>query len=151
MDVLQLAVAESGIIAPAAVKKFVSFNAHGREKGVGLVIEQTIPELGQASLRASRDDLVEGIEGIESSRGHSRFGVSGAAKRSGPIGVGRARRNGENGLTLGLKWAGGGRRQLIVRFHVLIKHVGVENHLIPEDLAVGTEVTAVALRLREGK
>ena len=38
-----------------------------------------------------------------------------------------------------------------MRFHVLIKPVSIDDHLIAKDLVVGTEINAVALRLREGK
>src|SRR5439155_3746948 len=63
----------------------------------------------------------------------------------------RMRRNSQYRLTLRFERTTCGRRQFIVRFHVLIKPVSIDDQLIAKDLVVGTEPNAVALRLREGE
>src|SRR6266704_2996427 len=42
LDVLELAVPKGRVVTPAAVKKFVSFDADGAQPGVGFVVEQSI-------------------------------------------------------------------------------------------------------------
>src|SRR5438034_10310985 len=61
----------------------------------------------------------------------------------------RMRWNSQYGLTLCLKRAGGWRRQFIMRRHVLVKAICIDDHLIAEDLVVTTQPHPITLRFRE--
>src|SRR5882757_8657454 len=61
------------------------------------------------------------------------------------------RRNSQYRLTLRFERTACGRRQFIMRVHVLIKAIGIDDHLIAEDLVVSTQPHPVTLRLGQGE
>src|SRR5437879_2003108 len=63
----------------------------------------------------------------------------------------RMRRNSQYRLTLRFERTACGRRQFIMRVHVLIKGICIGDHLIAEDLMVSTDPCSIALRFRQGE
>ena len=97
--VLELTVAERGVVPPGPVKKFVPLDADGAEPRVGFVIEQTVAKLSQTRTSATRDNLLERVKRIECIRWKTGLRVGG---RVGWLRAGRnwrLRRNGQCGLT----------------------------------------------------
>src|SRR5438552_5060805 len=151
LRILKLAVAECSVVAPRSIKQFVSFDAKRAQVGIGLVVEQSIPEFSQTRASASRYNLLERVKRIECIC--RKIGVRmGWCVRGLRAGRNRClRRYGKRGLAFRLKGAASRRRQFVMRFHVLIKKVAIDDHLISQDLMFSMEITAVTLLLRERK
>src|SRR5215217_4099016 len=104
--ILELAVTEPGVVAPASVEELVPLDADGAQPRVGFVIEQSISKLSETSAGAAGDDLLEGIKRIERVRGKTGLRVGWRvgwlrARRNW-----RMRRNGQCSLTQGLEGTG---------------------------------------------
>src|SRR5262245_4577275 len=77
LHVLNLTIAESSVIPPAAIKQFVSLDAEGAQPRVSFIFEYTVTEFSQTRPRAAGDNLVEGIKRIECAFWDTSFRVRG--------------------------------------------------------------------------
>jgi hypothetical protein len=143
--ILELAVTEPGVVPPASVKQFVPLDADGAQPRVGFVIEQTVSKFSQTRAGAARDNLLERVEGIERVSRDPGFRVGWCVGWLRAWRDRRIRRNSQYGLTLRLERAGCRSCQFVVRFHVLIKAVRIDDHLIAKDLVVTTQPHPIAL------
>src|SRR5206468_302634 len=138
LNVLDLTVAEPGVVPPAPIKELVPLYADGAQPRVSFVIEQTVSKLSQTRAGAARDNLLEWIKRIECVRRNTGFRVGWCvgwfrARRNR-----RMRRNSQYRLTLRFERTSCWRRQFVVRRHVLVKAICIDDHLIAEDLVVTT-------------
>src|SRR2546430_5195237 len=81
LDVLQLTVAEGGVVTPASVKQFITFKADGAEPGIGFIVEQTVSEFSQTRTGAARYNLLERIKRIECIRRNTSLRVGWRVRR----------------------------------------------------------------------
>src|SRR5262249_6326412 len=147
--VLNLTVAESGVIPPAPVKQFVPLDADGAQPRVSFIIEYTVPKFSESRPRAARDTLLERVEGIECVSRDTGLRVGWRVRWLCAWRNRRMRRNSQYCLTLCLERTGCRRCQFIVCCHVLIKAVCIEDHLVAKDLVVTTQPQPITLRFRE--
>ena len=63
---LHIAVTESDIITPCAIKQFVASGAERDEERIGGVVEEAVAKFEDTSPAATRDDLIERIKRVES-------------------------------------------------------------------------------------
>ena len=94
---------------------------------------------------------MKGLKGLKAPGVDPGLGVGGAAERRGAGGVRHTRRDGNGGQAGGLEIARRRRRQLVVRFDVLIIAVRIDHQLVAINLVAGAQVTAVTLRFRKGE
>src|SRR5882724_1573612 len=67
-NLLDLAVHEPRIVAPASVKQLVAFYANRETLGDVFVIDDAVAEIGNTRTTAARDDLLKRIERVECGR-----------------------------------------------------------------------------------
>ena len=147
--VLDLAIAEACVIAPGSVEQLVAAKAEGGEPCVTFVVEKTVAEFGQARSRSAGDDLVKGVKGIERAGSHSGVGITGPAERGRSRRIRHPWRDGDRDKPGALEIARRRWRQFIVRLHVLIHRVGVDDQRVAEELVIHRDISAVALRIRK--
>src|SRR5437762_3259446 len=82
---------------------------------------------------------------IERIRRDTSLEMSGGIQRFRAGGDGHEWWNGEGGLTFSLEITGSRWRGLVMRFHVFVITIRVEDHLIPEDFVISGEIHAVTL------
>src|SRR6266404_2753705 len=97
--VLELTVAECGVVPPGSVKKLVPSYANRTEPRVGFVIEQTVSKFSQTRTSAARYNLLERVKRIECIGRNTGFRVGGRVGWLRAWRNWRMRRNGQCGLT----------------------------------------------------
>lgn len=142
--VIDLAVAKTRVVTPAALEEFVAFQLDGGKRGLGLGIVFAIAEIEEPRKIKSGKNLLERIEGIERARGHTGVGVGRTVESR----ARRVRRDGERRLAGYLERTGGRWREQVVSPDVLIKEITRKRHLIAKDTMGQIDKAAIFFRIR---
>ena len=149
-NILDLAIPECSVVAPASVKELVSFYSDGAQPGFVFVIKQSVAKIGNPRLRAARDELPKRVKWVKSTRRGANFRSTRSIRRLGSSRDGSMRRDKDRELAGELEGAGSARCQLIMRLYVGIIEVTVKLELIVADLIVKRDIAAPAFLFRKG-
>src|SRR5437870_2239087 len=147
-NLLDLAIHERSVVAPGSVKQLVAFHTHRETLGDVFVVDQAVAEIEKARSSTARDDLLKGIERVESVRLHPNFRRARAAKGRNSTGERMIGRDEEHRGTRRLEIARGYWRKFIMRFGIHIIEVAKNPQLIVADLVLECGIPTPALLLR---
>src|SRR6266700_1996343 len=153
-SILDLTVPERSIVAPASVKELVAFYTNREKLGDVFLIDQAVTEIEKACTRASRDDLLKGIEWIVRIRRHASLRKGRCVRRRHSTRQRVIGGNGDYTGPRGFEWTRGTWRKFVMRLHVGIIKISENPKLILAHLSFEGRITAPAFlggkRTREG-